>query len=68
MERSRVLLGYDRIEQAYEGGMKSVLLHGGDTMYPDEVKVPKATDDWVDPDSNTAKGGATFNKVDNPCG
>ena len=40
--------------------MTSRLLHSGENMDPDEVKVPKATDDWVDPDSNTAKGGATF--------
>ena len=34
-----------------------MLLHAGDTMDPDEVKFPKATYDWVDPDSITAKGG-----------
>ena len=65
-EKSRVLLGYDGIEQADEGEMKSVLIHVGYTMNPDEVKVPKPPDDWVGPASNTAKGGATFNKVDNP--
>ena len=46
--------------------MNSVLLHAGDTMEPDEFKVPKPLDDWFDPAPNTAKGGATFDKVDNP--
>ena len=45
-----------------------MLLHDGDTMNPDEVKVPKAPDDWVEPAPNTAKGEPTFDKVDNPGG
>ena len=45
--------------------MNSVLPHFGDTMDPDEVKVPKPPDDWVNPSPNTANGGATFEKVDN---
>ena len=68
LERSRVLLGGDGIDQAGEGEMNSVLLHAGDTMDPDEIKFPKPPDDWVDPAPNTAKGGATFDKVYNPCG
>ena len=46
--------------------MKSVLLHVGDTMEPDEVKVPKPLDYWVEPSPNTTKGVPTFNKVHNP--
>ena len=37
-------------------------------MDPYEFKVPKPTDEWVDPATNTAKGGDTFGKVDNPGG
>ena len=40
LESSRVLLGAERIEQADEGGVNSMLLHVGDTMDPDEVKIP----------------------------
>ena len=43
-----------------------MFLHYEYTMDPDGVKVPKPPDFWVDPDLNTAKGGATFYKVDNP--
>ena len=46
--------------------MNSVLLHSGVTMDPDELKVPKAPDEWVYPAPNTLKGGSTFEKVDNP--
>ena len=34
-------------------------------MDPDEVKVLKAPDDWVDPAPNTAKQGANFDKFYN---
>ena len=43
-----------------------MLLHVGYIMDPNEVKVPKPPDDWVDPDPNTEKGGPNFDKVDNP--
>ena len=33
-----------------------MLLHVGDTMEPDEVKVPKVIYDLVEPDTNTARG------------
>ena len=56
LERSRFLLGYDRIEQSDEGGMNSVLLHVGDNMKPYEVKVPKAPEDLVGPEPNTSMG------------
>ena len=46
--------------------MNSVLIHARDTMDPDKVKLPKAPDDWVDPDINTVKRDPTFNKVENP--
>ena len=48
--------------------MKYVLLHVGDTMDPDEVKVPKPPDDWVGHDTNTAKGEPTLYKVENSGG
>ena len=66
LERLRVLLGDYGIEKAGEGEMNSVLLHTGHNMYPDEVKVPKSPDDWVDPATNTSKGDPTFEKVENP--
>ena len=47
-------------------GVNSGLLQVGDTMDPDEVKVPKARDDWVDSDTNIAKGEPNFEKVYNP--
>ena len=37
-------------------------------MDPNEVKVPKPPNDWVDPDTNTAKGGHNLEKQDNPDG
>ena len=40
LERSRVLLGDDGIEEDDDGGVNSMLLHVGDTMDPDEVKIP----------------------------
>ena len=43
-----------------------MLLHVGEIMYLDEVKVPKAPDDWVDPDTNTENRKPTSHKVDNP--
>ena len=45
-----------------------MLLHVGDTTGRDEVKVPKPPGDWVDPAPNIERGGATFDKVDNPGG
>ena len=66
MDRSRVLSGYDRIEQADWDEMKYVLLNFGNNMDPDEFKVPKLPDDWVDPDTNTEKGGPTFDKSGQP--
>ena len=42
LDISRVLLGDDKIEKANERGMNSVLLHVGETMDPDGVKVPKS--------------------------
>ena len=50
------------------GGTNSVLIHVGDTIYPYEVKILKAPDDWVEPAPNTSKGGPTFNKLDKPGG
>ena len=41
LDWSRFLLGDDGIEQAYEGDMKSIIIHAGETMYPEEFKVPK---------------------------
>ena len=60
------MLGDEGIKQADEGEMNSVFLHVGYTMHPDEVKVPKAPDDWVDPPKNTGKGEPNFDKVYNP--
>ena len=60
------MLGDEGIEQADEGDMNSMFLHVGDTMHPDEVKVPKAPDDWVEPPTNTGKGELNFDKVYNP--
>ena len=57
LERSRVLLVAEGIDQADKGGMNSMLLLLGDTMDPDEVKVPKSPYDWVDPDLNISRGG-----------
>ena len=68
LERSHVLLGDNRIGEADEGEMSSLLLHIWDTMDPDEFKIPKALDDWVGPTTNTAMGGTTFDKVDNQDG
>ena len=65
LERSRVLLGYDGIDQAGEEEMKYVLLCVADNLEPDEVKVPKAPYEWVEPDLNKEKGEPTFDKVDN---
>ena len=48
--------------------MKSVLLSYGDTIDPDEVKVPKAPYDWVDHPPNTEKEEPTFEQVYNPVG
>ena len=42
--------------------MNFVLLHTGDTMDPDEVKVPKLVDGWVEPAPNTSKWGDNFEK------
>ena len=53
LQISRVLLGYDGIYQSDEGGINSVLLHDGDTMDPDEFRVPKPPYGWVDSDPNT---------------
>ena len=66
MERSHFFLVDDRIEKAEKGGMNSMLLHVGDTMDPNKVKVPKTPYYWVDPPPNTSKRGDTFEKVDNP--
>ena len=62
------MLGDYGIEQAGEGGIKYMLLHGGDTMDPDDVKVPKSQDEWIELPTNTAKGYPTFEKLDNPDG
>ena len=48
--------------------MNSTFIHAGDTMDPDEVKVPKPPYYWVDPSPNTEKGYPTIDKVDNPDG
>ena len=45
-----------------------MLLYVGKNMDPNEVKVPKPPNDWVDPDTNTAKGGHNLEKQDNPDG
>ena len=62
------MLGDGKIDQADEGGMKSVFICVGDTMGPDEVKVTKPLDYWVEPAPNTTIGGPSFDKVDNPGG
>ena len=48
--------------------MNYVLIISGDTIEPNEVKVPKSPDYWVDPPPNTSKGGANIDQVDNPGG
>ena len=60
------MLGDHRKQQSDEGDMNSVLLHGGDNMVPDEVKVPKAPDDWVYPPPNIENGEPNCDKVDDP--
>ena len=45
--------------------MKYVLLHVGDTLYPDAVNVPKSPYEWVDLTTKTEKGGSTFDIVYN---
>ena len=45
--------------------MKSVLLHVGYVMDPDNFKVSKTTDDLVGPVTNTENGDPTFKKVEN---
>ena len=65
LERSRVLLGADRIEQADKGGMNSMLRHVGYNMDPEEVKSPKSPYDLVDLSPNTSKREPNFYKVDN---
>ena len=62
LERSRFLLGSDRIEQDDEEGMMSLLLHFGDTMDPYDFKVPKAPYDWFDSASSISKGEPKFEK------
>ena len=62
------MLGYDKVEQANEGGMKSTLLHVGDTMDPDEVNAPKSPDGLVGTAPNIERGGGAFDKVDNSWG
>ena len=59
------MVGDDGIERADDGEMKYVLLHVGDTMDPDKVKVPKLLDYWLETYSNTSKGGLTLDKVNN---
>ena len=56
------MLGDDRIGKDHDGDMKYVLLHIGETMEPDEVKVPKAPHELVDPSPNTENGEPTFEK------
>ena len=68
LERSSFLLIDYRIEKCYEGGVNSMLLHVGDTMDPDELKLPKTSDGWVNPDTKTVKGEPAFDKLDNPGG
>ena len=46
--------------------MNYALIHVGDTMEPNEVKIYKSLDDWFDPHPDTALGGPSFDKVDNP--
>ena len=66
LERPHVLLRDEGIYKADEGGLNFLLLNAGDTMDPDEVKVTKAPDDWVDVAPNTAKREPNFDKVDSP--
>ena len=54
------------IDKADEKEMKYVLIRVGDTIDPNEVKVPKSPDDLVDPTPNTSKGLPNFYKVYNP--
>ena len=42
LERISVLLGDDGMDQVDEVGVNSMLLHVGDTMDPDELKIIKA--------------------------
>ena len=49
LESSCVLLGYEVIEKADQGGMKYVLLHVGGTINTDKLKVTKEPDGWVEP-------------------
>ena len=48
--------------------MNSVLLHAGETIYPDEFKVPKVPYNWVEPSTNTEKRWPTFDKMENQGG
>ena len=34
-----------------------MLVHAGDTIEPEDFKISKAIDDWVEPASNTATEG-----------
>ena len=54
------------IEQDKEGDMNYMLIHVGNTMDPDGVKVAKSPDEWVHPPPKTEKGGATVDQVENP--
>ena len=56
------------IDKSDEGGVKSVLLHFGDTIDSYEVKVPKPSYEWVVHDPNTEKGDPIFDILDNPVG
>ena len=60
------MLGSDGIDKSVEGEMNYMLIHVWDTIDPDEVKAPKTTYEWVNPDNDTAKGEPTFDKVDTP--
>ena len=53
----------DVIYQSDEGNLISVSLCVGDTMDPDEYKVPKVLDDWVGSPPNIEKGEPDFDKV-----
>ena len=52
LERSLVLLLYDRIYKADEGGVNSVFICVGYTMDPDEVNFPIPPYEWVNPAPN----------------
>ena len=41
LERSHIVLGDNRIDKSGKGEMNSFLLRVGNTIGPDEVKVPK---------------------------